>query len=403
MQTVPRLHDEIDELLPGLVADRRYLHEHPELGFQEHNTARFVADRLAALGVEDIRTGINQTGVTGLVRGTADGPGRVVLVRADMDALPILEENQVEYVSQNPGVMHACGHDAHTTILLALARVLMQRRGSFSGTVKLLFQPSEEMFPGGAKGMIEEGVMEDPHVDASFALHMANHQPVGVITIAPGPILAAPDSFQVTIQGKGGHAASPHRAVDPIVTGAMIVNALQTIVSRNVDPVGSCVVTVGAFNAGEAFNVIPDVAKLGGTVRTLTPEMRDLAQERVTAIIENVAAAMGATVEIDYVRGYPATINDADAAALIREVATSVIGEDHVITNPPSMGGEDYAYFLLDRPGAMFQVGSKNEEKGFVWGHHHPRFDIDEDSLAIGLEVMAGTVLAYLDRGLGDA
>jgi amidohydrolase len=183
----------------------------------------------------------------------------------------------------------------------------------------------------------------------------------------------------------------------------MIVNALQTVVSRNVDPVGSCVVTVGAFNAGEAFNVIPDAAKLGGTVRTLTPEMRDLAQERVTSIIENVAAAMGATVEIEYTRGYPATINDAGAAALIREVATAVVGEENVITNPPSMGGEDYAYFLLDRPGAMFQVGSKNEEKGFVWGHHHPRFDIDEDSLAIGLEVMAGTVLAYLDRGLGDA
>lgn len=403
MVTTMRIHDEIDELLPGLVADRRYLHEHPELGFQEYNTAKFVAERLAALGVEDIRTGINQTGVTGLVRGTADGPQRVVLVRADMDALPILEENDVEYVSQHPGVMHACGHDAHTTILLGLARVLTERREAFSGTVRLLFQPSEELFPGGAKGMIEEGVLEDPHVDASFALHMANHQPVGAITIAPGPILAAPDSFQVTIQGKGGHAAAPHRAIDPIVTGALIVNALQTVVSRNVDPVGSCVVTVAAFNAGEAFNVIPDTAVLRGTVRTLTPEIRDLAQERVTAIIENVAASMGATVEIDYTRGYPATINDAGAAALIREAATDVVGADNVITNPPSMGGEDYAYFLLDRPGAMFQVGSKNEEKGFIWGHHHPRFDIDEDSLAIGLEVMSQTVLAYLERGFGGA
>lgn len=400
MVTVSRLHQDIDEILPGLVADRRYLHEHPELGFQEHNTARFVAERLAALGVEDIRTGVNGTGVTGLVRGAAGGAGRVVLVRADMDALPIHEENQVEYRSQHDGVMHACGHDAHTAILLGLARVLVDRRDQFSGTVKLLFQPSEEMFPGGAKGMIEEGVMEDPHVDASFALHMANHQPLGVITVAPGPILAAPDSFTATIQGKGGHAASPHRAVDPIVIGAHVVTALQTVVSRNTDPVESCVVTVGAFNAGEAFNVIPDTAVLGGTVRTLTPEMRDLAQERVTALIEGVVAAFGATVKLEYTRGYPATINDPAAAALVREVAESIVGPDKVIANPPSMGGEDYAYFLLERPGAMFQVGSKNEERGLVWGHHHPRFDIDEDSLAIGLEVMTGTVLAYLERGL---
>jgi amidohydrolase len=248
--------------------------------------------------------------------------------------------------------------------------------------------------------MIEEGVLEDPHVDTSFALHMANHKPLGTITIAPGPILAAPDSFTVTIQGKGGHAASPHRAIDPIVVGAHIVNALQTIVSRNVDPVESCVVTVGAFNAGEAFNVIPDTAQLGGTVRTLTPELRDLAQERVIAVIEGVAAAFGATVQVEYTRGYPATVNDPAAAALVREIAIGVVGEENVIAPPPSMGGEDYAYFLLERPGAMFQVGSKNEVRGLVWAHHHPRFDIDEESLAIGLEVMTETVLAYLDRGL---
>lgn len=405
MVTATRLHDEIDEILPGLIADRRYLHENPELGFQEHNTAKFVAERLQALGVEEIRTGINGTGITGLVRGTGSGPGkdRVVLVRADMDALPIHEENDVEYRSRNDGVMHACGHDAHTAILLGLARTLMARRDEFAGTVKLLFQPSEEMFPGGAKGMIDEGVMEDPHVDASFALHMAQHQPLGVITIAGGPILAAPDSFKATIQGKGGHAAAPHRAVDPIVIGAQIVGALQTVVSRNVDPVESCVVTVGHFNAGEAFNVIPDIATIGGTVRTLTPEIRDLAEERVNTVIRGIAEAGGATVEIEYTRGYPATINDPAAAALVREAATEVVGADNVVTPPPSMGGEDYAYFLLDRPGAMFQVGTKNEERGLVWGHHHPRFDIDEESLAIALETMTVTVLKYLEQGLPAA
>jgi amidohydrolase len=400
MVTATTLHDEIDEILPGLVADRRYLHENPELGFQEHNTARFVVERLQSLGVEDIRTGINGTGITGLVKGAATGPERVILVRADMDALPILEENDVEYKSQADGVMHACGHDAHTAILLGLARTLMERRDQFSGTVKLLFQPSEEMFPGGAKGMIEEGVLEDPHVDASLALHMANHQPLGVITIAPGPIMAAPDSFEVTIQGKGGHAASPHRAVDPIVIGAQIVNALQTIVSRNIDPIGNCVVTVGKFRAGEAFNVIPDTAELGGTVRTLTPEIRDLAEERVKAIIASIAEAGGATADIRYTRGYPATVNDPGMAALVHEAAATVVGEEKVVVPPPSMGGEDYAYFLLERPGAMFQVGSKNEERGLIWGHHHPRFDIDEDSLAIGLETMTVSVLAYLERGL---
>jgi amidohydrolase len=396
------LHDEIDEILPGIIADRRYLHENPELGFQEHNTARFVAERLQALGVEDIRTRINQTGVTGLVRGKANGPSRCVLVRADMDALPILEENEVEYVSKHPGVMHACGHDAHTAILLGLARTLMGRRDEFSGTVKLLFQPSEEMFPGGAVGMIEEGVLEDPHVDASFALHMAQHQPLGVITISPGPIMAAPDAFKAVVHGKGGHAASPHQAIDPIVIGAQIVNALQTVVSRNVDPIESCVVTVGYFNAGEAFNVIPDTATIGGTVRTLTPTLRDLAEERVKGIIAGVAAAGGATVDIEYTRGYPATVNDPAAAALVREAATAVVGADNVISPPPSMGGEDYSYFLLERPGAMFQVGSKNEERGLIWGHHHPRFDIDEESLGVGLETMAVTVLTYLAEGLPE-
>ena len=404
MVTATRIRDDIDEIVPGLIADRRYLHENPELGFQEFNTAKFVSGRLQALGVEDIRTGINKTGVTALVRGTVDGPGknRVVLVRADMDALPIHEENDVEYKSRNDGVMHACGHDAHTAILLGLARTLIDRRDQFAGTVKLLFQPSEELFPGGAKGMIEEGVLEDPHVDASLALHMAQQRPLGVITIAAGPILAAPDAFKITLQGKGGHAARPQAAIDPIVIGAQIVNALQTVVSRNVDPIESCVVTVAYFNAGAAFNVIPDVASIGGTVRTLTADVQDLAEKRVTDLVQGIADAGGATVEIEYTRGYPATVNDPGMAALIREAATTVVGAENVIAGPPSMGGEDYAYFLLDRPGAMFQVGSKNEERGLIWGHHHPRFDIDEASLAIGLETMTLSVLTYLEQGLPE-
>jgi amidohydrolase len=404
MVTLTGLHEEVDEILPGLIADRRYLHENPELGFREFKTAAFVAERLQALGVEDIRTGVNQTGVTGLIRGTLDGPGkdRVALIRADMDALPIHEENDVEYRSQTDGVMHACGHDAHTAILLGVARTLMGRRDQFAGTVKLLFQPSEEEGPGGAIGMIAEGVLENPHVDACFALHMAQEVPCGIVIVAPGPILAAPDGFTITIQGKGGHAAAPHRSVDPVVAGSMLVMALQTVVSRNVDPIESAVVTVGKFAAGEAFNVIPDTALLGGTVRTFSPEVRDLAEERIKAICAGIAATTGTEIHLQYDRGYPATVNDPRAVEVIRTAARQVVGEDRVITPPPIMAGEDFSYFLLERPGAMFQVGTRNEERGLVWGHHHPRFDIDEESLAVGVETMATAVVTYLEQGFPE-
>ncbi len=404
MPTLAGLHEEIDEILPGLIADRRYLHENPELGFQEVKTSAFVVDRLRALGVEDIRTGVNGTGVTGLVVGTGDGPGqdRVALIRADMDALPIHEENDVEYRSQVDGKMHACGHDAHTAILLAVARTLMGRRDQFAGRVKLLFQPSEEMPPGGALGMIAEGVLENPHVDAVFALHMAQETPCGIVIVKEGPILAAPDGFTITIQGRGGHAAKPHRAIDPIVAGAQLVTALQTVVSRSVDPIESCVITVGAFNAGQAFNVIPDTATLGGTVRTFSEEVRDLAEARIRAICEGIAAATGATIDLQYDRGYPATVNDARAVEIVRRAAREVVGEERLVTPPPIMAGEDFSYFLLERPGAMFQVGTRNPERGLVWGHHHPKFDIDEESLGVGVETMAVTVVTYLERGFPE-
>ncbi|HLL51134.1 MAG TPA: amidohydrolase, partial [Thermomicrobiales bacterium] len=230
------LRDDIDEIMPGVVADRRDFHEHPELAFQEVRTAGIVADRLRALGVEDVRTGIAQTGVTGLVRGQKQGEGKTVLLRADMDALPILEENEVEYRSQTPGVMHACGHDAHTAMLLGVTRLLIDRRDQFSGTVKVLFQPAEESPPGGAKPMIEAGVLEDPKVDAAFGLHIDQDNPVGTVELRPGPAMAAADRFRILIKGKGGHGAKPHDTIDPIMIGAQIVTALQTLVSRVVDP-----------------------------------------------------------------------------------------------------------------------------------------------------------------------
>jgi amidohydrolase len=403
MVTTTRLHDDIDELLPGLVADRRYLHENPELGCEEFITSAFVTDRLTALGVEEIQTGISVTGVTGLIRGTKPGPGRVVLVRADMDALPILEENDVEYRSKVDGKMHACGHDAHTAILLGLARVLMDRRDQFSGTVKLLFQPSEERGPGGAKVMIEAGVLENPHVDAVFALHMAQDLPLGTISIREGAALASADGFKVTIQGKGGHGAHPDKTVDPVVVGAHLITALQTVVARNVDPIESAVVTVGALHTGKAGNVIPDTAEMVGTVRTLNTEVQTMIVGRLEELVSGLCAAMGATGTLEYQYGVPPTVNAVEAARLVRRVAGAIVGDDKVVSPPPSMGGEDFSFFLMERPGAMFMVGSNNPEKGLIWGHHHPKFDIDEESLAVGLEVMAMTVQTYLDEGFDQA
>ena len=397
MVTAPRLRDSVEEILPGVIADRRHLHEHPELGFEEVETSRFVAERLQALGVEEIRTGIAKTGVTGLIRG-GRGPGRTVLLRADMDALPILEENDVPYVSQHAGVMHACGHDGHTAVLLGVARLLMDQRDSFAGTVKLLFQPAEELPPGGAKPMIEAGVLEDPHVDAVFGLHVDQDAPVGRISLIAGPAMAAADRFTIVIKGKGGHGAKPQTTIDPIAVGSQIVVALQTLMSREYDPIATGVVSVCAFLSGSAFNVIPDTAELRGTVRTFTSDNRELLSRRVPELVKGIAAAMRAEADVKYDFGYPATINDPEMIELVREVAGDVVGAENVVNAEPRMGAEDFSYFLQERPGAFFFVGSNNEARGLTWGHHHPRFDIDEAVLGVGVETLAQTALRYLDR-----
>ena len=391
----------VDEILPGLVADRRHLHEHPELGMQETETAKFVAGRLQQLGLEDIRTGIANTGITALIRGTnPDGPGagKTVLLRADMDALPILEENEVEYRSQNPGVMHACGHDAHTTMLMGTARVLMGRRDQFAGTVKVLFQPAEEG-PGGAEPMIAEGVMENPTVNAAFGIHVAADLPVGQVKVASGPRSAAADSLHLVIQGKGAHGAAPHRGIDPIVIGAEIITALQTIVSRNVDPLERAVITVGALHAGIAPNVIPDTAELRATIRSFKPEVRDLLAKRIPEICEGIAVAMGGSVTINYRFGYPPLVNDTGMAGLVKRAATDVLGADNVHEATPGMGAEDMAYFLHLVPGCFYNVGVRNEARGIVWGAHHPKFDLDEDSLGVGVKVMTSVVMRYFAEG----
>jgi len=396
MVTATRLAADIDEILPGVIADRRWLHEHPELSFQEVETAKFVAQRLEALGVEDIRTGVGGNGVTGLIRG-GKGEGKVLMVRADMDALAILEETDVDFASKNPGVMHACGHDAHTAMLLGVTRVLLDRRDEFAGTVKVLFQPAEEMHPGGAIGMIKDGALEDPHVDAAIGLHVQSGTEAGLIGIRPDLGSANSDRFKITIQGKGGHASRPDAAVDPVVIGAHIVTAFQTLVSRETDPLQPAVVSTTVLQAGEAFNVIPDTAELRGTVRTFDQEVREHIAARLPEIAEGVAAAMGGSAQATYMRGYPSIQNDPAMVEIVRAAAIEAVGEENVFEPPVGMGGEDFAYFSLEVPSCFFYVGVGNEERGIVWGHHHPKFDIDEEGMAAGLATMTGAILRYLN------
>lgn len=376
-----------------LVATRRDLHVHPELGYQERRTAALVAERLGALGYE-VKTGVGKTGVVGVLRG-AGGQGRTVLLRADMDALPIQEANQVPYRSSAPGVMHACGHDAHVAIGLAVAKRLAASRAPWRGTVKFAFQPAEEG-GNGALAMIEDGVLEAPHVDAAFGLHVMNNIPLGQIAATPGPIMGSVDMFTIRIHGKGGHAAMPHEAIDPIVASAHVVTALQALVSRGADPFEQLVVSVTRVRGGEAFNVIPDEVELAGTVRTMGGRLHREAPERLKAVVAGVAGAMGCTTTVDYVRQTACTINDAAMTALAAKVAAQLVGEAGVLKAARTLGGEDFSFFLERVPGCFAWVGSQNPAKGFDAPHHSPRFDIDEQAMVTGVELLDRIAREYL-------
>ncbi len=375
-----------------LVATRRDVHAHPELGFQEHRTASMVATRLAALGYQ-VKTGVGRTGVVGVLHG--GGPGRTVLLRADMDALPIHEANDVAYRSTAPGIMHACGHDAHVAIGLAVARRLAASRSGWRGTVKFAFQPAEEG-GNGALAMIEDGVLEGPRVDAAFGLHVMNNLPIGQIAATAGPIMGSVDKFTITIRGKGGHAAMPHEAVDPILAASHVVAALQSMVSRAADPFDQLVVSVTQIKAGDAFNVIPETAELGGTVRSMGGRLYDEAPQRLTSIVNGVAGALGCTAVVDYVRQTPVTINDEAMAHLAARIAAQLVGEAAVLTAARTLGGEDFSFFLQRVPGCFAWVGSQNPGKGFDAPHHSPRFDIDEQAMPTGVELLDRLAREYL-------
>jgi amidohydrolase len=392
---VDEVRDCASELAPGVVADRRQLHQHPELGFREFETARYVADRLHTLELDDVRTEVATTGVVGLLKGR-DGPGPCVLLRADMDALPITELSDAPYASVNSGVMHACGHDAHVAMLLGAARLLASRRERFGGTVKFVFQPSEEANGGGAKPMIEAGVLQEPYVDAAFGLHVGTNVQVGNVGVRAGSINASADAALVTIHGRGGHAARPHMAVDPVVVAAHCIIALQTLVSREVNPVAPAVITVGTVRAGTAANVIPDQAAFRGTIRTVDERTRRLLSERVPEVIQGIAQTFRARAEVEYRLGYPPLVNEPRMTELVRQVACDVVGNEHVTEPRPGMGAEDMAYFLEAVPGAFYRLGVRNATLGTTFSNHHARFDIDEAALEVGVAMHAAVALRYL-------
>ncbi len=395
MLALPIIHDEAMALTDQVVADRRHFHRYPELGFQEHETAAYVAERLRTLGLDEVQTGVAQTGVVGLIRGPE--AGRVVLLRADMDALPLTETTGAPYASERPGVMHACGHDGHTAILLSVAELLLRHRATLGGTVKLIFQPAEEG-PGGAKPMIEAGVMESPHVDACFGLHLSNNHAVGTMAVQGGPVQASADEFTLVIEGIGGHGAGPHQTVDPIAIGAAIVGELQRIVSREVDPLDSAVITVGTFHAGTRTNIIPPRAELRGTIRSLRAQTRDFLHQRIREVATGVAEACRATCEVRIDRLYPVTVNDEAMAEFARSVAETLVPPERVLHAKPIMGAEDMSFFLQAAPGCFVFLGSANPDRNLHHPHHGPFFDFDEACLPLGIELLTQLAMTYLGR-----
>ncbi len=371
---------------------RRDFHRHPELGFQEYRTAGIVAKELSDLGLEVI-TGVAQTGVIGLLEGNQPGP--VILLRFDMDALPIQEETGAEYASCNQGVMHACGHDGHTAIGLMVARLLQIHRQELAGTVKFVFQPAEEGL-GGAKKMVEEGVLTSPKPDIALAMHLWNGERLGWLGISSGPLMASADKFYVRVVGKGGHGALPHLAVDPITAAAQMVMALQSIPARNVSPLESAVISIGSLHAGQAFNVIPAEVEFHGTIRTFDPDIRRSMLERVYQVLKGVAQASGCQVTFEDELLTPALINDSAVTDVVSRVAERILPQYFIETNYRTMVSEDMAYMLGELPGCYILIGSANPEKGWDAPHHHPRFDIDESVLPIAAALMATVAAEYL-------
>jgi amidohydrolase len=367
---------------------------YPELGFQEFKTSSLVENYLSGLGIE-VKAKIARTGVVGVLYGRE--ASKTVLLRADMDALPIEELNEVPYKSRNPGIMHACGHDGHVAMLLVAAKVLSRHKDELHGNVKFIFQPSEEKSPGGAIKMIEEGVLENPHVDYAFGIHLGNMFEKGTIALRKGVFMAEADSFKIVIRGIGGHGAYPHASVDPILIASNVVLALQTVVSREINPIDPVVVTVGKIHSGDVSNVIPEKAELLGTVRALNKSISKDMPFKIERIAKSIAEAYRGNAELEYDFGYPPLINHAEESEFVKRVGELIVGKDKILEAPISMGGEDMAYFLEKVPGAFFWLGSMNKEKGFDKLFHSQYFDFDENVLPIGVEFHARIAIEVLN------
>ena len=391
---------EAGEMQEQLVSWRRDLHMHPELGFEERRTSGLVAEHLRGLGYQ-VHTGIGKTGVIGILEGARPGP--TVMLRFDMDALPIQEQNQVAYASQTPGVMHACGHDGHVAIGLGVATLLQRHREELAGTVKLLFQPAEELL-NGAEMMVQEGALDHfgdygPRPDATFAVHVWNHSPLGQAVATVGPAFAAADRWSLTVKGEGGHGAMPHQTADPVVAAAQVVTALQTIVSRNVDPQETAVLTVGTVHGGTAFNIIPGEVTLTGTLRTFDEQVRARVLQRLETLCAGVGAGMGVEADLQVEMLTPVAVNDVAATRLMRQVAEEILGQQNICGDFRDTGSEDMAYFMREVPGSYMLLGSANPERGLDYAHHHPRFDFDEAVLPLGVAILVETATRFLAQG----
>ena len=373
---------------------RRDFHRHPELGFEEVRTSGIVTERLKVLGLE-VTTGIGKTGVVGLLRGKAETP--VLLLRFDMDALPITEDTGVDYASEEPGKMHACGHDSHTAVGLSVAKILTSMRDQLPGTIKFVFQPAEEG-DGGAALMVKEGVLENPKPDYSLGMHVWNEKPVGWYALTPGPSMAGAQVFTIKLTGKGGHGAAPHHTIDPVVAMAQIVTALQTISSRNINPLDSAVVSVCEVSAGTAFNIIPQEAILKGTIRSFKPEVTEEVIKRFYDIVNNVAAAMGCVADITMEQVTFPVINHPELVNLMTGVVRGLDPTAKIDHQHQTMGSEDFSFMMHDIPGCFIMIGSANPDKGLVFGHHHPKFNIDEACLPYAVAIIAQGAIEILTQ-----
>jgi hippurate hydrolase len=374
------------EYAPEFIQVRHHLHAHPELSYQEFETSKFIQSKLEELGIPlEIKA---TTGIVGLLKGK-NPESRVFAIRADMDALPITEENDVPYKSKNKGVMHACGHDVHTTCLLGAAKILNELRNEWEGTIKLIFQPGEEKNPGGASYMIKEGVLENPKPSGIMAMHVHTGMPVGKASFRSGKVMASADEIYITIKGRGGHAASPHLCVDPILIASQLVLSLQQVVSRNADPFEPSVLSITSIQGGATTNVIPNEVKLMGTFRAMNEKWRSEAHLLIRKIAEETVRSMGADVELHIDKGYPAVINNRKLNEAARHAAEEFLGKENVEETELRMGAEDFGYYAQQVPACFYRVGVRNEQKGITSGVHTPDFDIDENAIEVGIGLMA--------------